>query len=102
MKKVIFGLSLLALTSAAFAGNRNDSKTDVPSENKAATTTYYAIKNPPGSAQPFHWTSNFNEVLEAELSCDPLPGASCEVEAASQPIDGQMPSGQSPSNEAYQ
>ena len=62
--------------------------------------TYYAIKNPAGSGQPFRWTSNAADV--ADLSCDDLTSASCEVEADTQPADGQMPSGVTPSNKAFQ
>lgn len=37
MKKVIFGLSLLALTTGAFASNRNEAKTETPSKTETKT-----------------------------------------------------------------
>lgn len=40
MKKVLFGLSLLALTTAAFANNRNDAKTESPATSETKAQAY--------------------------------------------------------------
>lgn len=47
MKKVLFGLSLLALTSVAFAGSRNDVKAETPakSETKDQDMLYWFDAN---------------------------------------------------------
>lgn len=37
MKKVLFGLSLLALTSAAFAESRSDAKAETPAKSETKT-----------------------------------------------------------------
>lgn len=64
------------------------------------SNTYYAIKNPAGSGQPFRWTANAADV--ADLSCENLNTAICQVDAETQPADGQVPSGVTPSNKAFQ
>ncbi|SDE87592.1 hypothetical protein SAMN05216464_110148 [Mucilaginibacter pineti] len=107
MKKVIFifGMGLLALTSANAKGKADNSKTTeatvTPAEAKSGNTTYYAIRvENPGTGPKFIWTTELSET--EGLECHPLTNATCEISVSTPPTDGVVPAGQTVSGNAYQ
>ena len=99
MRKIIFGIVALFIATFglyAFTNFNSDMK-----DSELKLTTYYAVRIDENS-NDFTWTDDFSEIATENLTCKPLQGASCSVQSVSKPADNHMPSGQIPTNQAYQ
>ncbi|UGU17941.1 hypothetical protein LS482_08675 [Sinomicrobium kalidii] len=97
MKKFKFAIAAMVIAVGvigAFAFGNADDKEPVKEE---AQTTYYAIRVE--GTNNFFWSDNQADIAGKE--CLTLPGASCSVEATSQPDDNTNPD-LTPDNQAWQ